>query len=91
MTHEANNEQLLKKKGFCDIPNIKVDKFYIEFTSTLITPDITKTECNRCFLFIVWNKITTNALSRRSQFEITFGNHALRVEPTAGTPNENIV
>ena len=49
MTHEANNKQLLKKKGFCDIPNIKVDKFYIEFTSTLITPDITKTECNRCF------------------------------------------
>ena len=33
-----------RKKSFRDVLNIKVDTFYIAFTSTLITPDITKTD-----------------------------------------------
>ena len=56
----------------------------ITLTSTLIIPDITKTESNH-LLYIVLKKITTNALSQRSQFifkHIALGNHALRTQPT---------
>ena len=60
----------------------------ITLTSTLIIPDITKTESNNCLLYIVLKKITTNALSQQSQFiavrtlDIALGNHALREQPT---------
>ena len=57
----------------------------ITLTETLIIPYITKTESNNCLLYIVLKKITTNALSQRSQFifkHIAFGNHALRAQPT---------
>ena len=40
----------------------------ITLTETLIIPDITKTESNNCLLYLVLKKITTNALSQRSQF-----------------------
>ena len=53
----------------------------------LIIPDITKTESTVIIilLYIVLKKITTNALSQRSQFifkHIALGNHALRAQPT---------
>ena len=40
----------------------------ITLTETLIIPDITKTESNNCFIIHCLKKITTNALSQRSQF-----------------------
>ena len=40
----------------------------ITLTETLIIPDITKTESNNCFIIHFLKKITTNALSQRSQF-----------------------
>ena len=66
----------------------------ITLTETLIIPDITKTEPNNCFIIHCLKKITTNALTQRSQFifkvceldiavralDIALGNHALRAQ-----------
>ena len=73
LTLGENNKQLLDEV-FVISGTIKVEVSVISrsrrlrlitLTETLIIPDITKTESNNCF---VLKKITTNALSQRSQF-----------------------
>ena len=70
----------------------------ITLTKTLIIPDITKTESNNCFVYIVLKKITTNAAITESrshsyfavrkldiavrELDIALGNHALCAQPT---------
>ena len=68
----------------------------ITLTETLIISDITKPNLITVLLYIVLKKITTNALSHRTQFifdtpcsyfavrelDIALGNHALHAQPT---------
>ena len=68
----------------------------ITLTETLIISDVTKPNLIIVLLYIVLKKITTNALSHRTQFifdkpcfhftvrdlDLALGNHVLRAQPT---------
>ena len=51
-------------------------------TETLIISDITKTNLLIVLLYSLLKKVTTNALSHRTQFDGALGNDALRMQPT---------
>ena len=52
----------------------------ITFEKTMIISDITKNESNKCFVMHCL-QLTTNTPSHDTQFDITLGNNALRVQP----------